>query len=56
MTNLCLATLYYIQINSFEYNIMLLYINESFIMFILYNHNVKESFIIDSQQQRVTVV
>ena len=31
---------------------MLLYINESYLMFILYNCNLKELFIVDSQQHR----
>ena len=34
---------------------MLLYINESYIMFIIYNHTFKESSIVDSQQQMFTL-
>ena len=34
--------------------IVLLYINESFIMFILYDYNVKELFIVDLQPKRLT--
>ena len=46
MTHVIIYTLYYIHINSFEYNIMLLYMNESYIMFNLYNNNVKELLIL----------
>ena len=46
MTHVFIKTLYYIHINSFEYNIMLLYMNESYILFILYNNNVKELLIL----------
>ena len=34
---------------------MLLYINESYTMFIIYNHKFKESSIVDSQQQMFTL-
>ena len=34
---------------------MLLYINESYTMFILYKCNVKEQLFFDSQQQRLTI-
>ena len=46
MNHSCIVTLYYIQINQFGYNIILLYMNESYILFILYQFNVKELFIL----------
>ena len=56
MTHLCTVTLYYIQIDSFEFNIMLLCINESYIMFILYTYSLKELLFVDSKQQRLSAV
>ena len=46
MTHSCIVTLNYIQINLFEYNTMLLYTNESYILFIRYQYKVKELFIL----------
>ena len=46
MTHVFIKTLYYNHINSFEYNIMLQYMNESYILIILYNNNVKELLIL----------
>ena len=57
MTHLCIAILYQIQIfiNYFEFYMLSLYINESYIIFILYKYNVKGQFFVDSKQQRLYV-
>ena len=48
MTISCTVTSYYIKIDQFKFDKVLLYINESYIMFILYKYNIKGQFFVDS--------